>query len=222
MRRALGLFITVCALAVTAEAHGQTIDITQKSSYIFPDLGTVVDSKPVTEIDFSGTSGKFTYGATLFHGPSQYGKEIDLSVAYTTNAGKTQIAISAIDDFLNGDGGMFNIKNNVLELHADFYRPFSKGNVTIGPVFQVVQAIGVRNFPSYTLLQPGVRGEWTPTNKLTIDGDIRHSFEPARHRSNWRMNVGATYMLSSHLSVQAEVEHVDKASALNVTLSYQF
>ncbi len=223
MRSALGLFITACALVVSTQAHGQTtIDVAEPSSYLFPDLNIVLDHRPVTQIDGFGTSGKLSYGGIITYGPDQYGKELDLSSTYTTNAGKTQIALTAQDDFLNGPGGMFNIKNNVLELHADFYRPFSKGTVTVGPVFQAVQAIAVRNFPSYTLFQPGLRGEWTPTNKLTVDGDIRDSIEPAHHRSNWRMNVSGTYQLTKHVSFQADIAHIAVATAYTARVTFHF
>ncbi len=216
----LFLFTTTPAFAECSD----TVYSKLASGYILKDVGALASDKPVVQGGYTRSCGKFTGDVWGSVGPAgKTADEIDLSGFYDDRAGPVKYQLSAQYYFVNLGHSLLKPKDDIVELYADASIPLTHGKVTVAPLVRAVQMIGVRDLPSLTLIQPGVRLSVQVSEQSALSAEVRNSFNLSQHYSNLRWSVGVSHKLTEHLTGEFGYEDTDRTrSVVSVGLRYRY
>jgi hypothetical protein len=221
------LFLVMSAVLfwATLPVSAQTtssVNLDLKSRYVLKDIGVVASNEPVLQVSNLWTSGKFTFGPWVSLGNAQFGKELDLLAFYNTNAGPFKVQLAFQYFFLNGKGGMLNTRNHLMQPYADVGLPLAIGKSSVTPFLRVAQQISLGNFPTQTLVQPGVRARLVLSDDLAITGETMRT-SIIDERVVWRYEFVASQRVAKNLSVRVRYEGASNAGdAVSLGLSASF
>jgi hypothetical protein len=81
-------------------------------------------------------------------------------------------------------------------------------------MLRVIQMIGVKDLPSLTLVQPGVRFSIAATKKLSFTTDVRDSVNLTQHYSVIRWVGGASYQFSDHFTGELSYDGTSRTRSI--------
>lgn len=204
-------------LASPALAEGaNTIYGKLATGYILKDVGVAASDQMVLQGGFTHSwSKKFSSDVWVSTGPEGgTANEFDGSLFYDDQIGPVKVQLSAQYYALNLNASLLKPRDDLVEFYADVSLPKTYGRVTIAPVVRTVQMVGVRDLPSLTLIQPGVRLSVAATNRLSVNVDVRDSIDLTRERNTLRWTAGLSYQFSEHLSGQLGLEGTDRTNSV--------
>ncbi len=204
---------TSAAALFAASAHAECSDMVYSkaaTSYIYKDFGTTPSANPVVQAGYLRTCGKWSFGPWVSVGRDRFAKEIDLYAFYDTNAGPLKIQLSGQYYFVNGKGGLLDFKNGLVEVYADGSVPITLGRLTVAPMLRGVQTVGVKNFGSLTLVQPGIRASFALSKKVSFTADLRDSVNLTQGYSTIRFDGNIAWKVGAHDTLKGEYEDTDR------------
>lgn len=194
------------------------------SAYVLKDVAATGSTDPVIQGGFTVSCEKITVDGWGSDGKGlSTAQELDLSGFYDDQIGSVKYQLSMQYYFVNLGHSLLKTRDDIAEVYTDASVPHTYGKLTVAPMLRVVQMIGVKELPSLTLVQPGVRFSLAVTDKLILTTDLRDSINLTQHYSAVRWVGGASYQFTPHFAGELGYDGTSRTrSVVSVGFRYRY